>query len=127
MTPRPDSLAEVARRVLDQHSFQMELADFLDAFRDSPGSIALQEEPPLLDGQVADGRRLDAFLAATGESLAMKHGLPVWHWMFDPRRSLDVPSFSCRTREGRLFLLKDSPAAFKSRNLFVTGNALERV
>ena len=127
MKPRPDSLAEVARRVLDQHSFQMELADFLDAFRENPSGEALQEEPVPLDGQVAEGRRLDAFLAATGESLAMKHDLPVSRWMFDPRRSLDVPSFVCRTRAGRLFLLKDSPAAFKSRNLFVTGNALERV
>ncbi|HQW27852.1 MAG: hypothetical protein KA152_07700 [Verrucomicrobiales bacterium] len=127
MTPRPASLAEVARRVLDGHSFAMELADFLDAFRESPNREALQEEPPLLNDRVVEGRRLDAFLAATGESLAMKHDLPVSHWMFDPRRSLDVPSFACRTRAGRLFLLKDSPAAFKSRNLFVTGNALERV
>ena len=127
MTPRPASLTEVARRVLDGHSFAMELADFLDAFRENPKLEALQEEPPLLDDQVAEGRRLDAFLAATGESLAMKHDLPLSGWMFDPRRSLDRPSFTCRTRAGRLFLLKDSPAAFKSRNLFVTGNALERV
>jgi len=127
MTPRPSSLAEVAHRVLSDHSFQMELADFLDAFRENPTREALEEEPPLLDGQVADGRRLDAFLAATGESLAMKHDLPIRAWIFDPRRTLDRPSFSCRTRGGRLFLLKDSPAAFKARNLFVTGNALERV
>ncbi len=127
MEPRPDSLAEVARRVLRGGSFGMELADFLDGFRELPGDEAFREEPPLLDGQVGNGRWKDAYLAAVAEHLAGLHGLKKWPWMRDPRRSLDEPSFSCRSPAARLFLLKDSPAAFKSRNLFVGANSLDRV
>jgi hypothetical protein len=53
--------------------------------------------------------------------------LPLAPWVFDPRRRLPEPHFVFQTPEGRIFLLADAPAAFKSRNLFVTGNALDRV
>lgn len=127
MEPRPDSLAEVARRVLRGGSFRMELADFLDGFRESPGDGALSEPPPLLAGTVGNGTWKDAYLAATAEFLAIRHQLERWAWFYEAERSLDEPAFACRSRAGRLFLLKDSPAAFKSRNLFVSANALDRV
>ncbi len=105
----------------------MMLADFLDGFRESPSDEALAAAPPLLDGSVRNGRWKDAYLAATAEFLAVRHDLARRAWFYEASRSLDEPAFSCSSREGRLFLLKDAPAAFKSRNLFVGANALDRV
>jgi hypothetical protein len=126
---RPKTLQEVALRVAGGESFRFELADFLDEFQQAvePNADALTEAPPLLAGKVADGSRCDCFLAAVAETLARRNGWRTPDWTFDAERSLDEPSFDFSTREGRLFLLKDSPAAFKSRNLFVTGAVLDRV
>jgi len=124
---RTQSLAEVSRRVIAGGTFLMELADFLDEFRVSPGFERIAEEPPFLDGLVKRGRWKDAYLAAAAEHLTGRQRLPRPEWIYNRLRYLDEPAFACRTREGRLFLLKDSPAAFKSRNIFVTGNALDRV
>lgn len=128
MTPRPKSLVEVAERVLSAGGgFLAELADFLDDLRIAPAAAALRDEPPRLPGKLERGAWMDAYLAASAEFLAAKHGLAKPAWAFDPSRSLDEPVFACRLKEGRVFLLKDAPAAFKSRNLFVSANALERV
>ena len=125
--PRPDSLAEVARRTLGGAVFRMELADFLDEFYLCPTAQALAEEPVILAGSVDRGHRKDVYLGATAEHLGRRFQFGLAPWVYDPRRYLDKPSFAMKTREGRIFLLKDSPAAFKSRNLFVTGNVLSRV
>jgi len=124
---RPKSLVEVAGRVLAGGSFRFELADFLDEFYQSPNAAALAEEPAFLAATCERGPHRDAFLAATAEWLSGKFNLPAGRWILDRRRYLPEPSFAMKTREGRIFLLKDSPGAFKSRNLFVTGNVLERV
>jgi hypothetical protein len=105
----------------------MELADFLDEFKELPHGDAFLEEPPLLGLNAPERRWIDAYLAAVAEYLCGRHGLRRPSWLRGPARFLEDPSFACRTRTGRLFLLKDSPAAFKSRNLFVSANALDRV
>ncbi len=120
-------MVKVAERVLSAGGgFLAELADFLDDFRIAPAA-ALRDEPPRLAGKLERGAWMDAYLAASGEFLAAKHGLANPAWALDPSRSLDEPVFACRSKEGRVFLLKDAPAAFKSRNLFVSANALDRV
>lgn len=126
---RPKTLHEVASRVAGGESFRFELADFLDEFRQASESAvdALAETPPLLAGKVENGSRCDCFLAAMAETLARRNGWQTPDWAFDAERSLAEPHFDFSTREGRLFLLKDSPAAFKSRNLFVTAAVLDRV
>jgi hypothetical protein len=105
----------------------MELADFLDEFREQPGEGAFVEEPSLLGLNAPERCWIDAYLAAVAEYLCGRHGLRHPAWLKGAARFLDDPSFASRSRAGRLFLLKDSPAAFKSRNLFVSANALERV
>ncbi len=127
MEPRPKALSEVAARVSRGASFSMELADFLDEFREQPGADAFVEEPPLLGADMPARRWIDAYLAAVADHLCGRHGIRRPSWLNGAARYLSDPSFACRSRAGRLFLLKDSPAAFKSRNLFVTANALERV
>jgi hypothetical protein len=126
-TTRTQSLVEVAQRVITGGAFLMELADFLDEFRVSPAFERVAEEPPFLDGLIKRGQWMDAYLAAVAEHLTGRHDLPRPEWIYDRLRYLDEPAFAASTREARLFLLKDSPAAFKSRNIFVTGNALDRV
>lgn len=126
---RPKTLHEVALRIAGGESFRFELADFLDEFRQASETTvdAVAETPPLLAGKVDNGARCDCFLAATAETLAGQNGWRTPDWAFDAVRSLAEPSFDFSTREGQLFLLKDSPAAFKSRNLFVTSAVLNRV
>ena len=124
---RPKSLAEVARRVLEGNEWRFELADFLDEFYAAPSQAALVESPPLLAGKAARGRKRDAYLAAVAEHLGRRYGFDTGPWPFQKNRILDKPSFGYQTREGRLFLLRDSPPAFKARNLFVTANVLDRV
>lgn len=126
MTDRPESLADVARRVAAGESFLGAMADFLDEFRDAADESALAEVPMRLGKDGGEGRWKDAWLAAAADHLAGLHGFKRPAWLNDPERFLEEPRFASRTRSGRLFLLKDSPAAFKSRNLFVSANALER-
>lgn len=124
---RPISLAEVARRVSSGERFMMQLADFLDEFRESPNDEAFAEEPALFGENMANGKWRDAFLAAAADHLTSLHRLKKRSWFYQHERYLVDPAFAMKSREGRIFLLKDSPAAFKSRNLFVSSNALERV
>jgi len=127
MESRPKALSEVAARVSRGASFSRELADFLDEFRDQPGEDAFAEEPLLLGTDTPGRGWIDAYLAAVADHLCGRCGFRRPSWLNGGARYLPDPSFACRSRAGRLFLLKDSPAAFKSRNLFVSANALERV
>lgn len=127
MLSRPKSLCEVAGRTAAGASFRHELADFLDEFYEHPNAEAFQEEPVRLAGSHPRGLHRDSYLAATAEHLARKFQFPLALWVFDSHRRLPEPHFAFQTPEGRIFLLADSPAAFKSRNLFVPGNALDRV
>jgi hypothetical protein len=68
----------------------------------------------------------DAYLAATAEWLAWKFDLPPPGWAFEPARSLRRPWFASQLASLRAVLLLESPAPFRSRNLFVSENALSR-
>jgi hypothetical protein len=124
MTPRPHSLAEVARRTAAGESFEFELSDFLHEFQ-LRGEVAMLLEEPVLLQESSPSRALeDAYLAAVAVSLASATRLPVPAWARNTRRVLREPWFASSGRHMRALLLVESPAAFRERNLFVTANAL---
>ena len=124
---RPHTLAEVASLALAGESFDRSLANFLDQFYSAPAAEALATVPDRLapiHGQA--GRVRDAYLAATAEHLACAHGFPVPAWVASDDRSLHRPWFATPLASLRALLLWESPPAFRSRNLFVSENALAR-
>lgn len=124
---RPKTLAEVAQLALQGQSFDHCLANFLDDFYATPNDKALAPEPQLLASRSgAPGGVQDAFLAATAEHLACQYGLAVPAWVMSDRRALHNPWFASPLAALRAVLLLESPVAFRSRNLFVSENALSR-
>ena len=125
---RPHSLAEVARLTLADDSFDRCLANFLDDFYASPSAAALMETPELLAAKDDKlGQTQDAYLAATAEELARRFSLPLPVWAESEERRLHRPWFASPLASLRAVLLLESPAGFRSRNLFVSENALSRV
>lgn len=117
---RPRTLVEVAELTARGESFDFALRNFLDEFSIHPAAAALNAEPRRLQ----DHR--DAYLAATAEVLATGHALPVPDWAWSETRKLRRPWFALPWAGMRALLLQESPAAFRSRNLFVSANALSR-
>ncbi len=124
---RPKTLAEVAQLTLRGDSFDRCLANFLDAFYAAPGVTVLANAPPLLAPQLGEsGRVQDAYLAATAEELARLHQLSTPIWTAEEARKLHRPWFASSLAALRAVLLRESPPAFRARNLFVSENALTR-
>lgn len=124
---RPSSLAEVAQLAVEGESFDYCLKNFLDEFRANPSAEALSQEPVLLrDKSPETGAIQDAYLAAVAESLASASRLPTPAWAFAETRKLHRPWFALNYASIRAILLVESPPAFRSRNLFVSENALSR-
>lgn len=124
---RPQTLAEVAELALNGDSFDHCLANFLDDFYVSPAATALAPEPALLAPTQGDiGQVRDAYLAATAEELARKFSLRLPLWTEAECRKLHWPWFASRLAALRAVLLLESPPGFRSRNLFVSENALSR-
>ncbi len=124
---RPKTLAEVAQLAINGDSFDRCLANFLDEFYAAPNVKALADAPPLLAMQNGElGRVQDAYLAATAEKLASDNQFPVPAWTDAETRKLHRPWFASPLLALRTVLLLESPAAFRSRNLFISQNALTR-
>jgi len=125
---RPKTLAEVAQIVTDGDSFDRCLANFLDEFYAAPNLNAFMDEPMLLAPKFGEpGQVQDAYLAATAEELACSHKLQVPGWTGAETRKLHRPWFASSLAGLRAVLLLESPPAFRSRNLFISENALSRV
>ena len=123
----PHTLAEVAELAAGGESFDLSLRNFLDGFFAEPTRFALDAEPVKLADRLPQlGAVEDAYLAATAEWLAWKFDLPPPSWAFEPVRSLRRPWFASPLGTLRGLLLLESPAPFRSRNLFVSENALSR-
>ncbi len=122
MSARPQNLAEVAARGEDLRSFGWEFQDWLHTVRSIRSRAALQQsitsEPASLDGKFPEGRIADAWLAAYAEHTATLADLDVPLWTRRPERTLREPWFSVTAPAERLLALRDSPPAFKNRNLF---------
>ena len=123
----PKTLAEVAELAAQGESFDLCLRNFLDGFYAHPNSAGLQAEPLALESRDSkNGAVKDAYLAATAEWLAWRYDLPAPQWAFAASRSLHRPWFASTLGSLRAVLLWESPAPFRSRNLFVSENALSR-
>ncbi|HNQ74661.1 MAG TPA: hypothetical protein PKN95_13805 [Verrucomicrobiota bacterium] len=123
----PKTLAAVAQFAARDESFDLALRNFLDGFYARPTADAISDEPECLADKVPRlGAVKDAYLAATAEWLAWKYDLPLPAWTRAERRSLRRPWFASPLDSLRAVLLLESPAAFRSRNLFVSENALTR-
>ena len=121
------TLAEVAELAARGESFDLCLRNFLDGFFAGPSVAALAPEPARLADKLPQlGDVADAYLAATAEWLAWKFNLQPPRWAFDESRSLRRPWFASQLASMRAVLLLESPAPFRSRNLFVSENALNR-
>jgi hypothetical protein len=125
---RPRTLAEVVRLTAGGDSFDRCLANFLDDFYAAPSAGALAETPALLAPRFGDlGRVQDAYLAATAEELARAFSFRAPVWAASEERKLHKPWFASPLAALRATLLLESPVGFRSRNLFVSENALTRV
>lgn len=128
--PLPDerftqTLAGVAERVRDGEDFRFAVRELLDEFalrgRDELRLRALEEEPAVVDPHV------DAYLGALAEHLARIHGLEVPAWASSERRMLDHMWFPGVSPGFRPTALRESPAAFRRRGIFIARGALTRV
>jgi hypothetical protein len=120
------TLANLARNLRNRRPLELELGDWLDRFYLAPTSEAFREEPMLLAGDLPNGAVADALLGAVAEHLARRYSLPIPAWTFEPQRFLRRPYFALEAAAFRATLLLESPMEFRSRNLFVTANALSR-
>lgn len=120
------TLSTLAEQVRAGEPLETALGDFLDAFYRHSHVAALRDPPALLTDTHRDGMMVDAFLAAVAEHLARRFGLPIPLWVFERCRYLQKPFFALRGPSIRATLLLESPIEFRSRNLFVTANALSR-
>ena len=124
---RLKTLAEVAQLTINGGSFDRCLANFLDKFCAVPNAKALAAQPVLLAPVFGElGRVQDAYLAATAEELSRVRRFPVPVWTDADARKLHRPWFASPLAALRAVLLLESPAAFRSRNLFISQNALTR-
>jgi hypothetical protein len=123
----PKTLAEVSGLAARGESFDLSLRNFLDHFYAHPNEAALAAEPASLRSVVSTlGDVEDAYLTATAEWLAWKYDLQPPRWAFNEMRWLCRPWFASQLSTLRALLLLESPAPFRSRNLFVSENALSR-
>lgn len=121
---RPNTLAEVARRVSAGAAFGPTVSEFLDEFYMNPARRAaiIAEEPPRLD----DARE-HAMLGAVGEHLARRWSLPaVPAWTDHPSRFLHEPYFTTPIENHKAMLLAQSPLAFRRRMIFTEAEPLRR-
>ena len=125
---RPKTLAEVAQLTVGGDSFDRCLANFLDEFNARPAAEALLPAPTPLAPHLGErGSVQDAYLAATAEHLACMQDFPIPTWVAAENRRLHRPWFASPQAGLRAVLLLESPADFRSRNLFISENALTRV
>jgi hypothetical protein len=101
--------------------------NFLDRFYFKPDSALIEEEPLLVAGRMEQGEVIDAYVAATAETLARQFRFPVPKWVYGPGRICQKPFFTMHTPAGRAFVLAYTPPAFKNRQLFVGIEPLSRV
>lgn len=126
---RPPTLAAVVEWAETPDDLGPNFAEFLDHLNwlvKQPASRqkilgAIRREPPRC-GDFA----MDAYLAAAAAHLAALHGVRLPRWVDKPNRRLKRPWFALPDPWARAWLLRDSPAAFRERNLFTEEDPLRR-
>lgn len=127
---RPRSLREVAESSAAYADFGYHLKDFLHEVAEAQKRGAslepmLAAPPPVLAGRFAEGNICDAFAAGLADFLARRHNFSTPSWALAKERALERPWFSVEFPQVRLRLLRDTPSAFKDKNIFVFESALE--
>jgi hypothetical protein len=124
MNSRPATVREVALQAETLRDFGHLCRDWLHTLRKvssrNAAKAAIREEPPPLRDRFPQGDVADAWLAAMAELIAQRCGLPVPAWTLKPNRVLRHPWFAEENSgpEARVIALRDSPSAFKKRNLY---------
>ncbi|MBI4179362.1 hypothetical protein HY522_08075 [bacterium] len=100
-------------------SFGPALKEFYREMAKTPSLILIADAPALT------GRpEYDAYLAAVAEVCAGECGWPAPAWIFDPNRFLSEPYFGLAPPGMRVYLMQQSPVAFRRRNIFVEKEAV---
>ncbi len=73
----------------------------------------------------AEGAYWTAFCAATVEELCLRTAFPAPDWLSQNTYALETPWFLSSPASQQEILLSTTPEAFRSRNVFVSGNALD--
>jgi hypothetical protein len=124
MQPRPQTLAEVADRADSLVRFGHELADWLHTVRTLGSRPALartiESAPPHLADRFPEGALADSTLAAYAEWLSVRIRFEPPVWCVEPERIAPEPWFADEGPRARLLALRDTPPAFKRRNLFTS-------
>ena len=126
---RPQSLQETAVESGTYKEFGYNLKDFLHEVtaavkRKESLAPMLAVEPPRLAARFKEGYICDAFLAGTADYFARIHHIPTPEWALAPDRILAEPWFAVDYIEVRALLLRDTPSAFKDKNIFIFESAL---
>jgi hypothetical protein len=126
---RPASLREVAAESASYPDFGMNLKDFLHEYyrarrENHPLEPMFIDPAPRLAGLFPEGNICDAFLAATADHLSRVNGLHTPLWALKEDLVLKEPWFALPYLTVRMRLLRDTPSAFKDKNLFVFEDAL---
>lgn len=124
------TLQEVAAETGTYEDFGYNLKDFLHEFerarqRRLPLEPLCVDEPRRLARLFPQGRICDAFLAATADYLSRTNRLKTPDWAMKEDLVLEHPWFSIASPELKLLLLRDTPSAFKDKNVFVFDSALK--
>lgn len=132
MIRRPNSLKEVAAESDSYSDFGANLKDFLHTLvlaqqHGRPLEPLLMPEPVRLAGRLPEGKICDAFLAATADYLCRQNRIQTPAWALNQELMLEEPWFSPDFPEVRMRLLRDTPSAFKDKNIFIFDSALKAV
>ena len=98
-----------------------EIIRFVDDFRRNPSHDKLKERNDAMN-DIAN-----AFYAGVVEELAREQNMCAPQWVFQKKYYLPEPVFLGGLKgEYRIFVLLETPLAFKVRNIFVGDNVLDR-
>lgn len=119
------TIAGVAERVRAGDTLAVAIRELLDEAALLPDDRLRQR---LLASEPAPtgDRRADAYLGALAEHLALSWGVDRPAWSTAPGRFLDTFWFPSPTPGFRAIALRDSPAAFRRRGIFLGPGALSR-
>ncbi len=125
MNARPHSLAQVAEQSDSLEEFGRHFQDWLHTIRSHTSRpqlvAAVWAAPARLSRKFKGGKIADAWLAASAEHLLARIGRrrPAW----TAGRVLTEPWFAIGGTDtpSRVLALRDSPAPFKTRNIFTPG------
>ena len=102
--------------------FWNKIIRFVDDFRRDPSHDKLLEENDYKN-DIAN-----AFYAGVVEELAKEQNMSIPQWVFQNKYYLPEPVFLGGLKgEYRIFIIIETPLAFKIRNIFVGDNVLDRL